>query len=127
MIADVLPSHNFLAYLTLQERPDLATCRPNDVVVYRDRAGRALHAGRVFEGQVVSKWGMKGGLWRHGLWEVPTSYGVYANFYALLPDDQLRRAWVRYLVELSNRAAGFVAAVRTIAENERGEDHSDSE
>lgn len=117
-IADVLPSHNFIAYLRLEERPDLDTCRPNDLVVYRDRAGQALHAGQVFAGQVVSKWGMKGGLWLHGLWEVPTSYGVCAHFHAHMPNDELRKAWVRYLGELANRVAGFVGSVRAILENE---------
>jgi hypothetical protein len=56
--------------------------RDGDLIVYSDDHGRVKHAGLTRPGRrVESKWG-KGGLFEHGVFEVPVSYGNNARFFS---------------------------------------------
>ena len=116
-IQDVLPAGAFLQSLLLPEQPDLES-GGDGVVVYYDKSGKSQHAGKLLNGTVVSKWGMKGGLWRHGVWEVPTSYGNSAKFYLHRSAEDIRKAWIQYLGRLAVKVAGFITLVNVIGENE---------
>jgi hypothetical protein len=59
-----------------------------DMVLYSDRRLGLRHAGLVRENNVVSKWGL-GHLWRHRLWEIPTSYGDSAQTYTASEPSQV--------------------------------------
>ncbi len=89
-IADALPGPTFLHLLMLPQLPSMQSCSDYDLVVYSDKFGNAQHAGKIVAGEVVSKWGMKGELWKHGLWEVPNSYGTSVQFCSQLPKESVR-------------------------------------
>jgi hypothetical protein len=125
-IADVLPGPNFLDALMLSPQQSLHCCRDHDLVVYCDKFGNPQHAGKVVAGEVVSKWGMKGGLWQHRLWEVPSSYGTSARFYSHQPKERVRHEWVRYLGRVASRVSGFLYLACVIHEHE-GKGLSDEE
>ena len=102
-IVDVLPGPNFLPFLRLPEQPSFAACSDGDLVVYCDKFGNARHAGKIVDGAIVSKWGMKGALWQHDLWDVPSSYGLSAQFYSRRPKEYVRQRWLVYLEHLAKR------------------------
>lgn len=110
-IADVLPGPNFIHYLQLQERPSFSMCPDYDLAIYLDRFGKIKHIGKVFKGNIVSKWGMKGYLWQHGIWEVPNSYGINVKFYSQLSKMLIRKKWNAYLCELAKKVRGFTEIV----------------
>lgn len=116
-IADALPGPGFLNCLLLPEQPSLQSCADGDLVVYRDSSGSAQHAGQILAGTIVSKWGMKGSLWQHGLWEVPSSYGTSARFYSHRPKEWVRQQWLVYLRRLSQRVSDFTLLVSVMWEN----------
>ena len=116
-VADVLPGSSFLQFLLLPELSSLQSCGDHHIVVYFDRLGNAQHAGKVISGHVVSKWGMKGSLWEHGLWEVPSRYGRTARFYSRRPKDWIRKQWLEYLQRLEQRVSGFTSLVSIMVEN----------
>lgn len=117
-IADVLPDANFLWSLMLTPQYSLQNCRDHDLVIYCDKFGYPQHAGKVIAGAVISKWGMKGGLWPHSLWEVPSSYGTSLRFYSHLSKEHVRQKWVEYLQRLARRVSGFLYLASVIHENE---------
>jgi hypothetical protein len=57
-----------------------------DHIIY-STADQIEHAGNVKNGVIESKWG-KAHRWRHGVYEVPLSYGDIVRFYRHLPHDQ---------------------------------------
>lgn len=116
-IEDVLPSTSFLQFLQLPIQTSMQCCRNGDLVVYCDEAKNALHAGKFVDGTVISKWGMKGWLWQHDLWEVPTKYGTSVQFYSHRPKNFIRQKYLEYLSKLANRVQGFTKLVSTIWEN----------
>jgi len=116
-IADALPGPSFLNFLQLPSQPSLESCSDYDVAVYYDKFGTAQHAGKVVAGTIVSKWGMKGALWRHGLWEVPSSYGTSVQFYSHRPKEYVLKRWLDYLCELGKMAGEFATLVLVIHEN----------
>lgn len=116
-IADVLPGSSFLQSLVLPEEPSLQSCADHDLVVYCDKFGNVHHAGKVVGTAIVSKWGMKGSLWRHGLWEVPSNYGTSARFYSHLTREGIRSRWLEYLKDLAKRVSDFTTLVSVMADS----------
>jgi hypothetical protein len=116
-IADALLGPNFLHFLQLPKQTSLQACYDNDLVVYYDTFGNAQHAGKIVAGTIVSKGGMKGALWRHGLWEVPNSYGTSVQFYSLQTREYIRQQWLNYLYKLARRVRGFTYLVSVMYEN----------
>ena len=116
-IADALPGPSFLHFLQLPTQPSLQSCRDSDLVVYYDKRGNAQHAGKIVAGTIVSKWGMKGALWQHGLWEVPTRYGKCVQFYSHRRKDCVQQQWLKYLLLLARRVSGFTSLVSVMWEN----------
>ena len=58
------------------------------LVFYFTDDDRPVHAGRCAAGAVISKWGDGcTHIWRHGLWEVPSSYGVRVRFFEMPSAD----------------------------------------
>lgn len=66
-----------------------------DVVVYSD-AREIMHAGKVFSGFVVSKWGHGGLLWKHRLFEIPSSYGDNVRFFRQLDRSVSEQVFLKY-------------------------------
>jgi hypothetical protein len=62
--------------------------REGDIVIYFADDGRFKHAGvYISDGSVTSKWGV-GQLYKHGLSEVPESYGTRVGYFTKLPYDK---------------------------------------
>jgi hypothetical protein len=116
-IADALPGPNFLHFLQLPKQSSLQSCYDYDLVVYYDKFGHTQHAGKIVMGTIISKWGMKGALWQHGLWEVPNSYGTSVQFFAQRPKEYIRQQWLKYLRNLAQRVMGFTYLVSVMYEN----------
>ncbi len=116
-IADALPGPNFLQFLQLPNQTSLQSCHDYDLVVYYDKFGNAQHAGKIVAGTIVSKWGMKGALWQHGLWEVPSSYGTVVQFYSHRPREYVRQQWLNYLCTLAQRVMEFTYLASVMYEN----------
>jgi hypothetical protein len=110
-IDDALPGPNFFCYLQLSKNTNFQNCRDHDLVVYFDFFGKAKHIGKVIEGSIVSKWGMKGYLWNHGIWEIPSSYGVDVRFYSQLDKTLIRKQWSAYLSDLAKRVKRFTDTI----------------
>ena len=117
-IADVLPGPTFLDTLMLSPQQNLQSCRDQDLVVYCDKFGNPQHGGKVIGGEIVSKWGMKGGLWQHGLWEVPSSYGTSARFYSHQPKDLVRQKWIQHLGQVAKRVKEFLYLAHVILKHQ---------
>ncbi len=115
-IADALPGSSFLQFLLLPEQSSLQSCAEHDLVVYCDQPGHVQHTGKIVGATIVSKWGMKGSLWQHALWEVPSTYGTSARFYSHLTKERVRDRWVDYLRKLAHRVSGFTTLVSVMAE-----------
>lgn len=123
-IADALPGVNFLHFLNLPSQSCLQSCCDYDLVVYYDKFGNARHAGKIVAGTIISKWGMKGALWQHGLWEVPSSYGTCVRFYSHRSKEYVRKRWLEYLCRVAKRAKDFTNLVSIMYENRgRNLDH----
>jgi len=116
-IADALPGPNFLQFLQLPKQTSLQSCHDYDLVVYYDKFGNAQHAGKIIAGTIVSKWGMKGALWQHGLWEVPSSYGTSVQFFSHRSREYVRQQWLKYLYKLAQRVMGFTYLISVMYEN----------
>jgi hypothetical protein len=116
-IADALPGPNFLQFLQLPKQTSLQSCHDYDLVVYCDKRGNAQHAGKIVAGTIVSKWGTKGALWQHGLWEVPSSYGTSVQFFSHCSKEYVRQQWLKYLYKLAQRVMGFTYLVSVMYEN----------
>jgi hypothetical protein len=110
-IADALPGPNFIHYLQLQGRSSLSLCQDYDLAIYFDSFGMIKHIGKIFNGNIVSKWGLKGYLWQHGIWEIPNSYGIEVKFYSQLPKKLIVKKWNAYLYELANKVKEFTEIV----------------
>ncbi len=117
-VGDVLPGPSFVQFLLLPELASLQSCGDHDIVLYYDRFGNVKHAGKVIAEDIVSKWGMKGSLWQHALWEVPSSYGRLVRFYSHRPKDFVRKRWLAYLRRLAQRVSGFTSLVSVMVEND---------
>lgn len=66
----------------------VSEAREGDIVIYFAENGRFKHAGlHMSDGSVTSKWGI-GQLYKHGLFEVPESYGTRVRFFTKLPYDK---------------------------------------
>ena len=116
-IEDVLPSTSFLQFLQLPVQTSMCHCGKGDLVVYFGDDKDALHAGKFFDGKIISKWGMKGWLWQHDLWEVPSKYGTSVQFYSHRPKNFVRQKYFEYLTKLAINVQGFTKLVSTILEN----------
>lgn len=116
-IANALPGSSFLQCLLLPEQPSLQSCADHDLVVYCDKSGNVQHAGKIGGATIVSKWGMKGSLWQHPLWEVPSSYGTSARFYSHPTKERVRGWWLDYLRNLAQRVSGLTTLVSVMAES----------
>ena len=68
------------------------------IVYFRD--SRPVHAGLVSGDMVISKWGGEGLLWKHGTWEVPSSYGQEIRRYDRVFVEAIEQEFERYAVDL---------------------------
>jgi hypothetical protein len=71
---------------------------PQDgLVFYFTAEGRPMHAGRCADGVVISKWGDRcTHIWRHGLWEVPSSYGETVQFFETPSPGDVAKAYITW-------------------------------
>jgi hypothetical protein len=86
----VHPGLDFMAWL-VKEKLTAKTGEPSDgdIVVYLRDDQRPLHAGVAKDGQIISKWGSGGThVWRHGVFEIPSSYGSDARVYERISPEQ---------------------------------------
>lgn len=72
-----------------------------DLVIYF-RGGRPAHAGKADADRVVSKWGV-GLMWRHPVFEVPSSYGETVGLFRQPGREKVEEEFVEF-------AAGQVGA-----------------
>jgi len=104
---DAFPSARFIARLVDRGLHNIAAAdvEDGDVVIYFDGEGNATHAGIVQGGCVISKWGT-GHIWKHQLFEIPTSYGREARFYRRIDRDEALRLFEAFAQEVvGNRPA----------------------
>lgn len=85
---NIIPSSAYAQYLIeeILEEIDKSDQQDGDYIIYL-HDGRPTHAGILFPGYIVSKWGSHGHVWKHGMWEVPYSYGETARLFRRLPDE----------------------------------------
>lgn len=67
--------------------------KTGDHVLYS--SSRIEHAGKVVENAIESKWG-KGHLWRHGVFEIPQSYGDTVRFFHDISKEEYIQAFHEY-------------------------------
>jgi hypothetical protein len=90
--------HWLLEQGLLAEVAEADACE-GDLVLYFDQGGRIKHAGLDRRnGRVESKWG-KGGLFQHGVFEVPTSYGTTVKLFRRIPWEEALEYFRRYAKE----------------------------
>ena len=82
---DVYPKSEFVSYLMEQfmNEIDPSEASDGDIVIYFCNK-KPKHAGKFHSGYIISKWGIQSHLWRHGLYEVPISYGNEVRFFGKL-------------------------------------------
>ena len=69
--------------------------RNGDMVMYSDEK-EIKHSGKAFSGFVISKWGRIGYLWRHRLFEIPSSYGDNVRFFRRLDRSVSEQVFLDY-------------------------------
>ena len=88
--SNVHPGLDFMAWLA-NEKLTARSIVPSeavdgDIIVYFGDDLRPLHAGSAKHRLIISKWGSGGThIWRHGVFEVPSSYGSDARAYERIP------------------------------------------
>jgi len=90
--------NGFMAWLLVNSHlsaVDPTTVTPNPVVLYMTSES-PVHAGRWDRDRVVSKWGLDH-VWRHRVYEVPSSYGAIAQPYGALPRDLVEQLFAQYV------------------------------
>lgn len=92
----VFPNGNFARFLIANHLMEVAgeDVSDDDVVIYSSR-GELRHAGKATNGFVISKWGT-GHLWRHRVFEIPSSYGIEVRFFERLPRERAIAHFVQY-------------------------------
>ncbi|MCV6626468.1 MAG: hypothetical protein OIF38_10235 [Cellvibrionaceae bacterium] len=97
---DVYAGPEFVQYL--RNEGLLQTCkRPQvgGIVLYRQQRGadKPISHAAIVEpsGHFLSKWGT-GGLWLHGLYDLPASYGKYAEFFEPLDPALAFNGFLRF-------------------------------
>lgn len=76
-----------------------AEAQERDLILYFGEDGGVKHAGlNLGNGRVESKWG-KGGLFRHGIFEVPASYGDTVKFFRRVPWEEALEYFKQYAKE----------------------------
>jgi len=104
--ADIFASPRFVERLiSLGHLERIDQPRDGDLIVYSDGA-RVKHIGVLcYEDRVESKWGA-GHLYRHGMFEVPSSYGPGARFFVRIGRDTALDHYVDYAAENGVRFNG---------------------
>ncbi len=89
---------DFIAFLlknSLLEPREQTALSTGDLVLYFDE-GTFKHIGRLIEpSRALSKWGT-GGLYEHGLWEVPSTYGNELRFFVGPSEEASYELFVKY-------------------------------
>ena len=82
---NIFPNPQFATYMTKEilEPINVSDIQDGDYVIYFQE-NVPTHAGKVQNDSVVSKWG-SGHKWKHGVWEVPSSYGTDVHHFKSLP------------------------------------------
>lgn len=99
---DAFPSARFVARLVekgLQEIP-AAEADDGDLALYFDQAENPSHSGVLQDGFVMSKWGA-GHIWKHLLFEIPSSYGVRVRFYRRISREDALRLFEQFADEIA--------------------------
>ena len=93
---NLFPDSSFLAFLIATRMEEIdKSLAPNGTVVVYFEPPNPKHAGLMKNGHVVSKWGI-GLLWRHGLFEVPSSYGLNVRYFRPLSREVVLDVFYRY-------------------------------
>lgn len=97
---EVFAGPEFAQYLICQAAIKRSKqAQAGDLVLYcsgSDEDKTVCHAGILDEdGLVVSKWGL-GGLWQHGLLEVPASYGKNIHYYEAVDSERMLNWFLKF-------------------------------
>lgn len=93
-------SDAFADYLIAEEvLTGLGNPESECIVVYSEDPDKLpTHAGIVTDTdpvRVKSKWG-PGGFWKHGLWEVPQSYGNHVRYFEPISTERAEKAFIAF-------------------------------
>ena len=104
---EAFPSARFVARLVEKGLQEIAAAdaEEGDLALYFDEAGNPRHSGVLQGGFVVSKWGA-GHIWKHLLFEVPSSYGVTVRFYRRINRDDVLRLFEEFAVAQASPERG---------------------
>jgi hypothetical protein len=87
---EVFPNRKFARYLVERNLTLVGDDGQDGDVLVWSTAGTINHAGKAAGAGAISKWGPPGHQWKHGLMEVPASYGAdVGRFRPILRDDAL--------------------------------------
>jgi len=97
----VFPGSSFTKSLLrdgfLHQRSQLTKAEDGAVILYFT-GDEPKHAGKINAGAVISKWGSGGtSIWRHALWDIPTSYGEEMRLYT--PQSDIEEKYRRWATE----------------------------
>jgi hypothetical protein len=112
---------NFASWLgnNVLEPTELRVVHRGDLVLYHENE-EVKHAARLCEDLVVSKWG-RGHLWRHGLLEVPESFGRDLRYFRSISGSEASDAFVTYAEqELGSRLVQSVLGQDRASNREHG-------
>jgi hypothetical protein len=85
----------FLLSRSLLEELQFINAKNDDLIIYFNE-GMFRHIGKLISStKVKSKWGT-GGLYRHGIWEVPSSYGHEVKYFKALTPNQYFDFFIKY-------------------------------
>jgi hypothetical protein len=95
---NVFAGRKFITFLlsnfSLKEL-DCSEAGPNDLIIYF-QGGNFQHIGNLVNSfKVRSKWG-SGGLYLHGIWEVPSSYGSEVKYFKAQNSNQYFELFIKY-------------------------------
>jgi len=100
-LKNAFPSSEFVAFLISDYLTEIlpADVLDGDIAVYSNPE-KITHAGILSGGRVVSKWGDKGYLMRHALFELPAKYGDTIKFYRPISVVEIEQAFIIYAKNL---------------------------
>ncbi|OGS46972.1 MAG: hypothetical protein A2539_09000 [Elusimicrobia bacterium RIFOXYD2_FULL_34_15] len=68
----------------------------DDIIIYFDENSIPLHAGKIKNGRVISKWGLSGNLYEHSIWEVPIKYGTDVKYFEGISEEDSIKYFIEY-------------------------------
>ncbi len=97
-LGKVIPDKEFINYLLNQnilKKIDFKDIDFEDIIIYF-KNDEPAHGGRIRSERIISKWGVVGHLWEHGINEAPFSFGAEKKYFRQISKELALKVFFEY-------------------------------